>query len=229
MDTEKRRVLKEQVKSMLKGNWKTAMLLCLSLYVILFLNYLFNISVRSSISSSNDISFGMLFNGHTLLSIFTSAITTFAVVAVSYGFLDWIRTKQAPSEPLVETIQTFTKKYFVSTLVLFIIQGIFIILWYLLLIIPGIIKAYAYSQTYFVYKTKVDNGETDISFLDCITKSRELMNGHKWDFFVLEISFVGWFLLSIVTLGIGFIWLIPYYYGVRANFYYSLFEDPQKA
>ena len=89
-----------------------------------------------------------------------------------------------------------------------------IYLWMLLLIIPGIIKAFAYALTPYILK---DNPE--LSCLEAIERSRLMMKGNKWRLFVLCLSFIGWFLLCLLTLGIGFFWFAPYVYTTVAAFY----------
>lgn len=104
-------------------------------------------------------------------------------------------------------------KFFLTVVVLYI----FIFLWTLLLIIPGIVKSFAYCQTLFILK---DNPE--MSIWDAITKSQKMMKGHKWEFFWLTLTFIGWILLSIITLGIGFIYLMPYMQTTIAAYYEDL-------
>ena len=106
---------------------------------------------------------------------------------------------------------------FVSYLVISLLVGIFVTLWSLLLIIPGIIAALGYSQVYLV---KLDNPE--MGDFDAIKKSKELMKGHKWEFFLLGLSFIGWMILGIFTLGILYLWLIPYMSVTMCNFYNEL-------
>ena len=106
---------------------------------------------------------------------------------------------------------------FVSYLVISLLVGIFVTLWSLLLIIPGIIAALGYSQVYLV---KLDNPE--MGDFDAIKKSKELMKGHKWEFFLLGLSFIGWMILGIFTLGILYLWLIPYMSVTMCNFYNGL-------
>lgn len=60
---------------------------------------------------------------------------------------------------------------------------------------------------------------------ECIDKSKEMMNGHKWDLFLLDLSFIGWYLLGIVSLGIGLLWVLPYYNSARVKFYEQLVAD----
>lgn len=95
--------------------------------------------------------------------------------------------------------------------------GLFTYLWSLLLIIPGIIKSYAYAMTFYI---ALDNPELPAN--DCIDASKEMMRGHKWNLFVLDLSFIGWWFLSILSCGIGFLWLVPYFMSSRAIFYEKL-------
>lgn len=85
------------------------------------------------------------------------------------------------------------------------LKQIYIYLWGLLFIIPGIVKTYSYFLAEFI---SMKNPK--LSATDCITKSRELMNGHKWELFVFHLSFIGWHLLAMLTCGILYIWLAPY-------------------
>ncbi|MDR2938603.1 MAG: DUF975 family protein [Prevotellaceae bacterium] len=111
--------------------------------------------------------------------------------------------------------------YFVTALLTYLLMVLIILLGLLLLIVPGIIWSFAYSQTFFVL---ADN--PTISPTDALRKSREMMNGYKWKYFCLSCRFIGWALLCILTLGIGFIFLAPYmqlsftkfYEDVKANY-----------
>jgi len=101
-------------------------------------------------------------------------------------------------------------KGFLTKLVLTII----IVLWYCLLIIPGIIATYAYQMTFYIL---ADNSDMDI--IDAIKASRKMMKGHKWQLFCLQFSFIGWAILSAFTLGIGSLFLAPYIEAATAAFY----------
>lgn len=100
------------------------------------------------------------------------------------------------------------------------LMGLFISLWSLLLIIPGIIKAYAYSMTFFILAEN-----KGMPVLEAITLSRKMMDGHKMDLFLLFLSFIGWFILTAITFGIAGIWVYPYFYATFSNFYLSVKED----
>ncbi|HSC75099.1 MAG TPA: DUF975 family protein [Pseudomonadales bacterium] len=87
----------------------------------------------------------------------------------------------------------------------YILMMIFILLWMLLLIIPGIIAALSYSMTYYII---ADENLEDP--LEALKKSKEMMDGNKWKLACMSGRFIGWMLLCILTLGIGYIWLAPY-------------------
>ncbi|WP_176391981.1 DUF975 family protein [Marininema halotolerans] len=91
---------------------------------------------------------------------------------------------------------------------------IYINCWSLLLFIPGIIKYYAYSMAPYIL---IDHPELTPN--QAITQSRKMMDGHKVELFALHLSFLGWGILCILTLGIGFLWLIPYISATDAQFY----------
>ena len=98
-----------------------------------------------------------------------------------------------------------------------LLKGIYILLWALLLIIPGLIKEYSYAMTEFILK---DNPE--MSGEEAICESMRLMQGHKMQLFLLDLSMIGWLILSILTLGIGLLFLLPYNYTAHAHFYEDL-------
>ena len=94
---------------------------------------------------------------------------------------------------------------------------LYITLWSLLFVIPGIVKSYAYAMTPFIM---AENPE--MSANDAITASRELMDGHKGDLFILDLSFIGWGILAAVTCNIGHLALNPYRNASYAAFYKDL-------
>ena len=95
-----------------------------------------------------------------------------------------------------------------------ILTGIYTFLWTLLLIVPGIIKSFSYAMTAFVLR---DNPE--LKFNGAIEKSMKMMDGHKFDLFYLYLTFIGWGFPSILTLGIGLLWFVPYMQSALAHFY----------
>ena len=91
---------------------------------------------------------------------------------------------------------------------------------YILFIIPGIIATYSCSMAYFVL---ADN--PDMTASEALRESRRIMKGHKWELFCLELSFIGWIILSVLTFGIGLIWLVPYFNAAHAAFYRRALYD----
>lgn len=111
-------------------------------------------------------------------------------------------------------------KNFASAFVLDLVNAIFIFLWSLLLIIPGIIKRYSYSMSFFILR---DNPQMSAS--SARRASMEMMRGNKWRLFCLRFSFIGWFLLSFLTFGILLLWVFPYKLTAEAEFYQSLLSQ----
>ena len=95
-----------------------------------------------------------------------------------------------------------------------------VFLWTLLLVIPGIIKSFAYAMAPLIMTE-----HPEMSASDAISLSNEMMKGHKFDLFYLYLSFIGWFLLCLLTAGIGFLWLAPYVDTSLAAFYEDVKSD----
>ena len=106
-----------------------------------------------------------------------------------------------------------------------LLMDVFLLLWSLLFIIPGIIKSYSYRMVPYILAQ-----EPELSGRAAIDRSRQMMNGQKWRAFVLDLSFILWILLTIVTLGIvGIFYVQPYIYATNAELYHALKKGPQYA
>jgi uncharacterized membrane protein len=108
-------------------------------------------------------------------------------------------------------------KEFKRTFLFHILSTIFIVLWTLLLVVPGIMAAIRYSMAYYLL---AENPEMEA--MEALRKSSEMMQGHKLDFFKFCLSFIGWAFLCLITMGIGFLVLIPYFQMSKLYFYRSL-------
>ena len=104
-----------------------------------------------------------------------------------------------------------------ACIALALLTQIFVMLWSLLLIIPGVIKSLSYSMAFFVL---AENPE--MSGMEALNESKTIMKGHKWELFVLSLSFILWILLGVVTFGLAFIYVLPYMRVTMANFYNSI-------
>lgn len=101
-----------------------------------------------------------------------------------------------------------------------ILKNIFVMLWSLLLVVPGIIKAYSYSMATYILAEN-----PNMSANDAIKESMRIMDGHKMDLFILQLSFIGWEILTSLTFGILGIYTIPYVSATMANFYNSIKDN----
>ena len=106
------------------------------------------------------------------------------------------------------------KERFTTKLGAYLLMVLYVFLWTLLLIVPGIIAAISYSQLLFILAE-----DNEIGAEEALRKSKAMMDGYKMKYFTLSLRFFAWGLLCILTLGIGYLWLIPYAYVSYANFY----------
>lgn len=229
------RDLKYDAKKLLKGRWKDAILLnFIPTVILIIITSVFTAFIIALVFYS-DTGFGSWVNnsmmsddgnGNGTSNVGSAMLSTLFTVGISFTFLDWFRNPSMKIHPIKDGLQVFSKKYFLRVLFIYVISTIFITLWSLLFIIPGIIKSYAYSQAYLIYKDRSKQRPNEkISSLDCITESKNLMKGHKWRLFVLDLSFIGWGILSVLSLGIGLIWLLPYVNATKVAFYEDLIKN----
>ena len=184
--------LKAKALQQLKGNWQEPVLLTL-VFMLAFLG----ISALEFIPL-----IGFLIQ--TLLGPVLAAGYLIAILSFYRGDKSNLISK------MFEPIQTGYVRYLGTML----LAGLYTFLWMLLLIVPGIIKLLSYMMTPFILK---DNPE--IEYNKAIKMSREMMSGHKLKLFLLFLSFTGWLILGVLTLSIGFLWILPYLYTTLAAFY----------
>lgn len=136
-------------------------------------------------------------------------------------FLSLLRYRSASLEGCVSAITENIGTKFVATLLMML----YTFLWSLLFIIPGIIKSYSYAMTPYIL---LDHPE--LSATDAIKESEKMMDGHKMDLFILDLSFIGWILLSMLTCGILVLYVEPYMEATKSAFYLELKgPDPEPA
>ncbi len=186
--------LKGEAWMMLSGNWGMAIAVTLVLYIILI--------AASSVAGIG----GLIIGG-----------------AIEWGLVYWFirfsREKQTPE--FGEAFHGFN--YFGTSLAAYVLMVLYIWLWSLLLIIPGIVFAIAYSQTFYIL-----NDNPDMSATDAIRLSREMMKGAKGKYFGLMLSFIGWLLLTMISFGIAGLWMMPYVRATQTKFYEDLKANYQQ-
>lgn len=190
--------LKQSAKDRLKGKWGTGVL-------ITFIYFLIS-SVFNGLGQIEKA--GPIFS---LASLFVSAPLTLGL-AITYVTL--VKTDSLVFENLFSGFKSYAK-----SLGMFFWLILWVFLWVLLFIVPGIIKGIAYSQSFFII---ADN--PNVRVRDAMKISMKMTDGHKGEIFVMALSFLGWILLAILTIFIGFLWLTPYMYTTFANLYIKLKE-----
>ncbi len=133
---------------------------------------------------------------------------------LSYIFLKKIRTDEKVD--IADIFKGFTEN-FGQNFLLALLISIFVALWTLLLVIPGIVKSYAYSMAFYI---KVDHPEYD--WRQCLKESIRITDGHKGELFMLDLSFIGWYIVGSLCLGVGTLWVYPYHLTTKAMYYEEL-------
>lgn len=191
-------VLMRMAKESLKGKWGLA--------IGTFLVYTLLVD-----ASQFNYSYFNLFGSHFTVSTFiiTLIIGGPLTLGAAIFSLAISRNQEARFEQLFKGFNNFG-----TALGAYLLIGIFVVLWSLLLIIPGIVAALSYAMTFYIIAD-----EPSIQIMDAIDKSKRMMDGHKFEFLCLNLRFLGWALLCLLTFGIGFLWLIPYMEISFAKFY----------
>ena len=137
------------------------------------------------------------------------------------GLMDWHRKSIYEKVPLGEIFATYKKERVMGNIGTMFLMQLYVYLWSLLFVIPGIVKSYSYCQTAFI---KAEN--PNIPAGRAIELSKIMMEGHKADLFYLHLSFIGWMMLSGFTYNIlGIVYVYPYYYSALAFAYIEVKTD----
>lgn len=134
---------------------------------------------------------------------------------MEYG-LCRVLTATARGKKDVDIISLFDafKEDLGNAILLGLIKSVFIFLWSLLFVIPGIVKSYSYALAAFIQQDAEDK-----TWKTCIDQSRTMMYGKKWKLFCLDLSFIGWYILGALFFGVGVLFVAPYHEQARAEFY----------
>jgi uncharacterized membrane protein len=134
-----------------------------------------------------------------------------SAMAVGYSKynLKVVRKENSDINDIFDGFNVFGKSLWLS-----IITAFFVYLWTLLLFIPGIVKTFAYSMSQFILAEN-----HSLTAREALKNSISITNGKKGKLFYLYLSFIGWFLLGSLSFGIGYLWIIPYFYATIAAFY----------
>ena len=192
--------LRQAAKEQLTGHYTA--------FVIVTLVYLFIVGACSSVKYAG-----------SLLSVLLAVPAAFAFVMMQLAFV------RNGEKPTVEGLfRTFNSQWYLKTICLLLLMGIYTFLWTLLLVVPGIIKSISYAMAPYIL---ADNPE--IGCEEAICRSMKMMEGHKMDYFLMLLGYVGLTLFSVVLFCIPMLWLIPYYQVVFTNFYLELKNEAEAA
>lgn len=196
--------LKSKAKEQLRGRWGLAII------TVLVSNLIINsYNMFKGVDFVIEISENLTLTLNLISLIFGGVVST----GLSKFLLNFTTNREVPK--FADLFSQF--KIFFKALGLFILMGIAIILGTLFFIIPGIIVALMFSQAFYILAENPNKG-----IFECLEESSNLMHGYKWELFVLQLSFIGWELLAVLTFGIASLWINPYQKVTEANFYLKL-------
>ena len=201
--------LRAQARERLEGQWGTFVLMTFLMLVIQtilqipgYIGSLLEILSPENVLAS--LSFSNISNILSLLAL-----------PLSWGLtVSLLRNHREESVDLENLFDGFRGGRYTRVFCALFLVNLFTILWTLLLIIPGIMKAFSYALTPYIIMD-----EPELTARQAITRSCEIMQGRRWKLFCLSLSFIGWGILSLLTFGIGFLWLAPYMNASVAAFY----------
>ena len=145
-------------------------------------------------------------------------VAIFITANMQFGFdVAILRFNRSREDTVNEMFRAGFKEDYGRVLGIVLLTALYTLLWSLLLIIPGIIKAYSYSMTNLIAEDNPELGPNA-----CIERSMAMMDGHKMDLFLLDLSYIGWILLGIISCGIGMLWIAPWMQMAHVKFYEQL-------
>ena len=157
----------------------------------------------------------MLLNGAviSLLSSFGIGVLLFeSAVIIGYNLFN-IKLMKTKTADLNVVVEGFTKQDISRVIVMSLLKYLYLFLWSLLFLIVGIVKSYSYALTEYIAIN-----DDKLTATECITKSREIMNGHKMELFMFDLSFFLWMLAVIFSCGLASLYVGPYYTQARTVF-----------
>ena len=215
---------KEEAKALLAGKYEKPLIVLIVFYVI-------NIIIASAITRtapkrSLTSPFEIIDPGNPALNTILNIVEFFIGAAIVYGVVKLaIYILQKKEYSADQIILSGFKENFLKNAFLQFMRTLFTILWTMLLIIPGIVKAYAYSMSFYLL-----NKEPDLEAMAAIDKSKNYTRGYKADLFMLDLSYLGWYFIGLFTFGILWLWVIPKHQVARVMYFEEIYEGftPEK-
>ena len=175
--------------------WLTALVVCL-------FNSLCDVGVSGE---------GAVAAGITVILLVFKVITS---GPITYGAQSYFLKLTRGQKTTLDNVLDGFRHDFVGNIALDLIRSLYVLLWSLLLIVPGIIKAYAYSMAFYI-----KNDHPDYDWKKCLEESERIMQGNKLRLFFLHISFLGWYFVGLLCFGVGVLFVKPYEMTAITEFY----------
>lgn len=223
MTNYSRAEMKASAKSALKGNWKTAIIalllaILIPSFVLGIVESIFGayIEICENAGAADTVSLIT-----SISSLISTGVGILIIGPLTVGFSFFgLRLVRGWEVSSTLPYRVFSAQNYGRITLTFFMMQLFIFLWSLLLIIPGIVKSFSYAMTPYILMDHPEMG-----WREAITESRRMMDGHKGRLFVLMLSFILWGLFVVITLGIGVLYVAPYMEATTANFYRALKEE----
>jgi len=197
--------LKLKAKERLKGTWFPVPAATLFVYLVVA-------TLLSSIANKQSTTMSII---AIILNFIVGASFN---IAIAYFYIEYNKLPLGEKPKFNTFIDGFN--FFVRGILGTLWMGLWLFLWTLCFIIPGIIKAFSYSMFLFILAEN-----PNVSVRRALRISSEITKGYKLDIFITQLSFIGWYMLSVVTFGIILFWAVPYMYLTMANLYQFLKEE----
>ena len=209
------KTLKSRALNNLTGNWGLSVGVALLAAILggLTLSTSFNLNIEGETIQDLPSAF------HVLIAALISSASVINFVhfilggTINLGYTQFLLDQYDGKELACKTLFSKFDQFGQGFLQRFL-RNLYIALWSLLFIVPGIVKIYSYAMTPYIMAE-----HPEMTANEAITASRQLMDGHKGELFCLHLSFIGWQFLNLFTLGIGSLWLNPYMQATEAAFY----------
>ena len=201
--------IKEMGFRSVSSEWKPAVIATLIYGIVVIV-----INVVGGAFNTQDTSMMAVYGGIDLL------LSLFLVLPLQFAYtLSMLEFYRGDKDGATSNMFSYFSGGYSRALSLGCLKWVYELLWSLLFFIPGVVKHYSYAMSFYIAK---DN--QDLTAEQSIQASMKIMDGHKMDLFLLDLSFIGWILLSCLTMGVGFLFVTPYMENAHAAFYESLVD-----
>lgn len=210
---------KDEAKEILRGHYEKPVIVLLAFYIMNVI--IGSLLTQTSVKYTRTFPLEVVDPGNPALNTILSIVEFLVGAAIVYATIKLALFILHKIDFKVEDI-IFSgfKENFLRNVFLQFMRTLFTVLWMFLFIIPGFVKAYAYSMSFYLV-----NKESDLEAMAAIDKSKNYTRGYKWDLFMLDLSYLGWYFIGIFTFGILWLWIIPKHQVARAMYFEEIYEN----